>query len=207
MRIGMAMVVMVAALACAPNQPVQAAQQRTIRIYGPIQRVDGKTISVHNNDGKTVTFTATGRIVSNQPIKLSAVKAGMSVAFDTTIRDGRLVVTQFHTQPWRRPPGTFATRPLRSDAKTIRHLGWITAVKPVAGGIEMTAMHEGNKGAITVMVPNDVPYRYNNKVETAAALKPGALVMANATRGKDGKWGSGFVTVEADGNKPVRIPE
>ena len=43
--------------------------------------------------------------------------------------------------------------------------------------------------------------------ETAAALKPGMLVMATATPGDGGVLQSGFVTVEVPNAKPVRIPD
>jgi hypothetical protein len=183
------------------------AQENAVSVFGPIESVDGKTITARNGDGSRVTFDATGRIVSNQPIALSDLTAGLSVAFDTFDRNGGLFVTHVHTQGWLRAPGTFATRPLRSDPAGTRHLGVIRSVEPIDGGIRMTVDHEGGESSVTVDVLASVPILYHNREETEAALRPGILVMATAARRDDGSYGSGFVTVEVDGAKPVEIPE
>jgi hypothetical protein len=196
------------ALCGAASQLRAAAAQEEVRIYGPIQSVNGTTVTARNADGSTVTFRATGRIVSNQPIALDFLKPGLSVALDTAMRNGRTVVTHVHTQGWHRAPGTFATRPLNSDASVTRHLGRIASVEPIAGGgVRMKVAHEGGQSDVTVDVPRDLPILYHNVEQTAAALKPGMVVMANATRGNDGQLGSGFVTVEVGNDKPIRIPD
>ena len=197
---------LVAGLLCAPFVSTIEAQEETVRVYGPIQNVEGTTITARNADGAMVTFEATGRIVSNQPIELNDIMVGHSVALDTTMRDGQTIVTHVHTQPWIRAPGTFATRVLNSDSTVTRHLGRITAVEPIENGIRMQFMHEGNQGEMEVDVLGTVSILYHNRVETEAALKVNMLVMANTTRGADGKLSSGFVTVEVDGVKPVQTP-
>jgi hypothetical protein len=184
-----------------------AAEAPETRIFGPIQRADGATITARNEDGRVVTFRASGRIVSNQAIGLDFLKPGLSVALDTRTQAGKLVVTHVHTQGWARAPGTYATRPLVSDASVTRHLGKIASVEPMPGGVRMKVTHEGGKTDVTVDVPRTVPILYHNREETAAALKPGMLVMATATPGDGGVLQSGFVTVEVPNAKPVRIPD
>jgi len=189
--------------------PVQSlrAQEDAVSVYGPIESVDGKIITARNEDGNAVTFEASGRIVSNQIVTLADITPGLSVAFDTFDRDGGLLVTHVHTQGWLRAPGTFATRPLRSDPAGTRHLGVISAVEPIDNGIRMTVTHEGGESSVTVDVLNTVPILYHNREESEAVLVPGAIVMANAARGDDGTYRSGFVTVEVDGDEPLQIPE
>jgi hypothetical protein len=196
---------LLALVAAAP--PARAAAAPETRVFGPIQRVEGTTITARNEDGSPVTFKATGRIVSNQAIGLDFLKPGLSVALDTKMQQGKLLVTHVHTQGWARAPGTNGTRPLNSDAAVTRHLGKIAAVEPIAGGVRMKVTHEGGQSDVTVDVPRTVPILYHNREETAAALKPGMLVMATATPGEGGMLQSGFVTVEVPGAKPVRIPD
>ena len=187
---------------------VQAAEgQDPVRVYGAIQSVEGATITARNEDGSMVRFSATGRIVSNQPIGLEFLRPGLSVALDTTMREGKMVVTHVHTQGWERAPGTFATRPLNSDPSVTRHLGRIAAVEPLADGVRMRVIHEGGQSDVTVDVPDAVPILYHNREETANALRPGMLVMATANRGDGGQLTSGFVTVEAGTAKPIPIPD
>ena len=184
-----------------------AAEQEQVRVFGTIESVDGKTITARNEDGSTVTFEATNRIVSNQPITLAGLRAGLSVALDTVERNGRTIVTHVHTQGWDRAPDTNPTRPLNSDASVTRHLGKITTARPIAGGVELEVAHEGGQSSITVDVMGNVPIIYHNREETEAALQPGMMVMANATRGENGQFGAGFVTVEVGDAKPVQLPD
>ena len=201
LRTGLAFALLAAPLAMA------AEAQNAVRVYGPIQRAEGTTVTARNQDGSAVTFAATGRIVSNQKIGLDFLKPGLSVALDTTMRDGKMVVTHVHTQGWDRAPGTFATRPLNSDASVTRHLGKIAAVEPIADGVRMKVTHEGGRSEVTVDVPRTLPILYHNREETAASLRPGMLVMATANRGEGGQLSSGFVTVEVAGAKPVQLPD
>jgi hypothetical protein len=187
--------------------PTRAADAPETKIFGPIQRVEGDHITARNENGASVSFRATGRIVSNQPVRLDFLKPGLSVALDTRTVAGRLVVTHVHTQEWARAPGTYGTRPLNSDASVTRHLGRIASVEPIAGGVRMKVTHEGGKTDVTVDVPQNVPVLYHNREERPAQLKPGMLVMATATPGEGGVLQSGFVTVEVPGARPVRIPD
>src|SRR5688572_22545162 len=157
MRTGLAFALLAAPLAMA------AEAQNAVRVYGPIQRAEGTTVTARNQDGSAVTFAATGRIVSNQKIGLDFLKPGLSVALDTTMRDGKMVVTHVHTQGWDRAPGTFATRPLNSDASVTRHLGKIAAVEPIANGVRMKVTHEGGRSDVTVDVPRTLPILYHNR--------------------------------------------
>jgi len=184
----------------------QEDQEDVVQVYGPVETVTDNYITAKNADGLLVTFEATGRIVSNQPIALSDITEGLSVAFDTFEEDGELVVTHVHTQAWQRAPGTFATRPLRSDPDGTRHLGVITSVEPIENGIRMAVTHEGGESSVEVDVLNTVPILYHNREEDISAVEVGALVMATVTRGEDNLYRSGFVTIEVDGVEPVRVP-
>jgi hypothetical protein len=186
---------------------LQAQEDTRIRaVYGPVESIRGVYITAKNADGLLVTFEPTGRIVSNQPITVSDVRAGQSVAFDTFEEGGELVVTHVHTQDWLRAPGTFATRPLRSDPDGTRHLGVITSVEPIENGIRMAVTHEGGESSVEVDVLNTVEILYHNRVEELSAVAPEAMIMATVTRGDDGVYRSGFVTLEVDGVRPVQVP-
>ncbi len=188
------------------NISVLHAQEDVVQVYGPVESITDNYITAINADGLLVTFEPTGRIVSNQPITLDEITEGLSVAFDTFEEDGELVVTHVHTQAWLRAPGTFATRPLRSNPEGTRHLGVITSVEPIENGIRMAVTHEGGESSVEVDVLNTVPILYHNREEEIGALEVGALVMANVTRGDDNLYRSGFVTIEVDGVEPVRVP-
>lgn len=181
-------------------------EEDVVQVYGPVETITDHYITARNADGLVVTFEATGRIVSNQPISLSDISAGQSVAFDTFEENGALVVTHVHTQNWQRAPGTFATRPLRSNPEGTRHLGVITSVEPIENGIRMAVTHEGGESNVVVDVLDSVPILYHNREEDIGALEVGALVMATVTRGDDNLYRSGFVTIEVDGVEPVRVP-
>ena len=186
---------------------LQAQEEtRILAVYGPVEAIRGVYITAKNADGLLVTFEPTGRVVSNQPITVSDVRAGQSVAFDTFEEGGELVVTHVHTQDWLRAPGTFATRPLRSDPDGTRHLGVITSVEPIENGIRMAVAHEGGESSVEVDVLNTVEILYHNRVEELSAVAPDAMIMATVTRGDDGVYRSGFVTVEVDGVRPVQVP-
>ncbi len=183
-----------------------AHAQDALAVFGPVQNIQGPYVTAKNADGLLVTFEPSGRIVSNQAITVNDIRAGQSVAFDTFEEGGELVVTHVHTQDWLRAPGTFATRPLRSDPDGTRHLGVITAVTPIENGIRMAVTHEGGESSVEVDVLNTVPILYHNRVEEFSAVERGALIMANVARGDDGVYRSGFVTLEVDGVEPVRVP-
>jgi hypothetical protein len=182
------------------------AQEANLAVYGLVEKIQGPYVTAKNADGLLVTFEPSGRIVSNQPITVNDIRAGQSVAFDTYDEGGELVVTHVHTQDWLRAPGTFSTRPLRSDPDGTRHLGVVTSVEPIENGIRMAVTHEGGESSVVVDVLNTVPVLYHNRVEELGAVQPGALIMANVARGDDGVYRSGFVTVEVEDVKPVRLP-
>jgi hypothetical protein len=70
----------------------------------------------------------------------------------------------------------------------------------------MAVTHEGGESSVEVDVLDSVPILYHNRVEEIGAVERGALVMANVTRGEDGTYRSGFVTIEVDGVEPVQVP-
>jgi hypothetical protein len=183
------------------------AAEDEIRVFGPIQNVEGKAITARNADGTLVTFEASGRIVSNQPIALNEMTPGMSIALDTVMEGDRLVVPHVHTQSWARAPGTRPTRPLGSDPSATRHLGRIAEVTPIEGGVRMKVTHEGEQSEIVVDVLYTVPILYHNREEPDSAIKVGSIVMAVVAPNENGRLASGFVTIEVGAAAPVVIPD
>lgn len=181
-------------------------EEDVVQVYGPVETVTDHYITVRNPDGLVITFEATGRIVSNQPITVNDISAEQSVAFDTIEENGALVVTHVHTQNWARAPGTYATRPLRSNPDVTRHLGVITSVEPIENGIRMAVTHEGGESNVVVDVLDSVPILYHNREEDIDALEVGARVMATVTRGDDNLYRSGFVTIQVGDAEPVQLP-
>jgi hypothetical protein len=70
----------------------------------------------------------------------------------------------------------------------------------------MAVTHEGGESSVEVDVLNTVPILYHNRVEELSAVAPDAMIMATVTRGDDGVYRSGFVTLEVDGVRPVQVP-
>ncbi len=206
MRFVMLMGGLVAALMTASLSPGNAAEDE-IRVFGPIQSVEGKTITARNADGTSVSFEVSGRLVSNQPIALNEMTPGMSVALDTIAEGERLVVTHVHTQSWARGPGANATRPLVSDPSVTRHLGRIAEITPIEGGVRMKVIHEGGQSEVVVDILDTVPILYHNREEPDAALQVGNIVMASVSPDENGRMASGFVTVEVGDAAPIVIPD
>lgn len=182
-----------------------AQEAKPVHIYGPIAKVDGQAITVKDKNGKPVSFdmTPNARIVSNVPIEIGDIKAGDYIAIDTVKKGGKDVAIQAHIQEFAHGANAANQRPMMTHKGATRSLGQVTSVKTVKDGIEVDVT--GTKGGEMdfVLTPNIV--RYRNEVESASDLKPGTLLMTNATEGKGGKLRSGFITIAKNGHKPVDI--
>ena len=178
------------------------AQNMPVRIYGPITKIEGRTVTAMNRDGQTVSFDLApqGRIVTNEPIDVRVIKAGDVIAIDEVM--GKVI--QAHTQAFGHGAAAPAHRPLATNPAATRYLGVVTAVAPANGGVNVTVELEKNGGKMQAELTNNIVH-YRNETESTADLKPGLIVMANANRTAGGKLLSGFTTIEKDGHKPVDI--
>jgi hypothetical protein len=178
------------------------AQNAATRIYGTIQKVDGRTVTAMSKDGQTVSFEVApqGRIVSNEPLDVKTIKAGDVIAIDEAM--GKPI--QAHTQAFAHGANAPAHRKLETNPEATRYLGIVAAAMPTAGGVRVTVDLHKNGGKMEAELTNNIVH-YRNETESVTDLKPGLTVMANATRGSDGKLVSGFTTVEKGGHKPVDI--
>ena len=97
------------------------AQTMPVRIYGPITKIEGRTVTTMNRDGQTVSFDLApqGRIVTNEPIDVRTIKAGDVIAFDEVM--GKVI--QAHTQAF----GHGANAPPHRRLRPIRRRPAISA--------------------------------------------------------------------------------
>lgn len=180
------------------------AQNAAVRIYGPIISVDGRTLTVTNmrDGGHTISFDLSpqGRIVSNEPLDVRTIKSGDVIAIDQEM--GKPI--QAHTQAFAHGANAPAQRKMDTKPNAIRYLGVVSAAQPTENGVKVTVDLEKNGGKLQAELTNTIVH-YRNETETAAAVKPGQVVMANANRGADGKLVSGFTTIEKNFHWPVDI--
>jgi hypothetical protein len=190
-----ALTISLATLALAQNAPV--------RIYGPIIGMEGRTLTVTNiRDGNTISFELApqGRIVSNEPLNVRTIKAGDVIAIDEVM--GKPI--QAHTQAFAHGANAPAQRKLVTNPNGTRYLGVVSAATPTANGVKVTVDLQKNGGKMEAEFDNYIVH-YRNETETVAAVTPGQFVMANATRGPDGKFVSAFTTIEKNFHRPVDI--
>jgi len=190
-----ALTILVAAPALAQNAPV--------RIYGPIIGMEGRVLTVTNlRDGNTMSLEIApqGRIVSNEPLNVRTIKAGDVIAIDEVM--GKPI--QVHTQAFAHGANAPAQRKLVTNPNATRYLGVVSAATPTANGVKVTVDLQKNGGKMEAEFDNYIVH-YRNETETMAAVTPGQFVMANATRGPDGKLVSAFTTIEKNFHRPVDI--
>jgi hypothetical protein len=178
------------------------AQDVPVRIYGPIVSIEGRTLTVTNRDGHTISFDLApqGRIVSNEPLDVRTVKAGDVIAIDQDM--GKPI--QAHTQAFAHGANAPAQRKLVTNPNATRYLGVVNAVEPTASGVKLTVDLQKNGGKMQVELTNNIVH-YRNETESMAEVKPGQFVMANANRGEGGKLVSGFTTIEKNFHRPIDI--
>lgn len=178
------------------------AQNMPVRIYGPITKIEGSTVTATNRDGQTVSFDLApqGRIVANEPLDVRTIKTGDVIAVDEVM--GKPI--QVHTQAFAHGANAPAHRPLETNPAATRYLGVVMAAAPTNNGANVTVDLQKNGGKMQAELTNNIVH-YRNETESMADLKPGLIVMANANRAAGGKLVSGFTTIEKDGHKPVDI--
>ena len=190
-----ALTILMAAPALAQNAPV--------RIYGPIIGMEGRVLTVTNlRDGNTMSLEIApqGRIVSNEPLNVRTIKAGDVIAIDEVM--GKPI--QVHTQAFAHGANAPAQRKLVTNPNATRYLGVVSAATPTANGVKVTVDLQKNGGKMEAEFDNYIVH-YRNETETMDAVTPGQFVLANATRGPDGKLVSAFTTIEKNFHRPVDI--
>jgi hypothetical protein len=195
----------IATALCLSFTAVAQAQDARVHVYGPITKVEGRTVTVMNRDGQTVTFdlAAQGRIASDQPLDVKTIKAGDRIAFSEIM--GKPV--QVDTQPFPHGAGAQGKRPLRNNANGTRYLGVVTAATPTANGIKVAVDLQKDAGKIEAALTNDIAIRFTHEPETLADVKPGLTILANPARNAEGKLASGFNQIEKNGHKPIDLDD
>lgn len=190
-----------AALALCGALPAMA-QNAPVRIYGPIVSIEGRSLTVTNRDGHTISFDLApqGRIVSNEPLDVRTIKAGDVIAIDEEL--GKPI--QAHTQAFAHGANAPAQRKMVTNPNATRFLGVVTAAELTANGIKVTVDLQKNGGKMQAELTNNIVH-YRNETESMAEVKPGQFVMANANRGDNGKLVSGFTTIEKNFHRPINI--
>jgi hypothetical protein len=193
----------IATALCLSFMATTQAQNARVHVYGPITKVEGRTVTVMNRDGQTVTFDLAeqGRIVSDQPLDVKTIKAGDSIAFSEVMGKP----TQVDTQPFPHGAGARGKQPLRDNPAGMRYLGVVTAATPTANGIKVTVNLQKDAGKVEAELTNDIPIRFIHQPETLGDVKPGVTILANPTRNAEGKLASGFNQIETKGHKPIDL--
>ncbi len=190
-----------AALALCCAGPAMA-QNAPVRIYGPIVSIEGRTLTVTNRDGHTISFDLApqGRIVSNEPLDVRTIRPGDVIAIDEEM--GKPI--QAHTQAFAHGANAPAQRKLAANPNATRYLGVVNAAERTANSVKLTIDLQKNGGKMQAELTNTILH-YRNETETMAEVKPGQFVMANANRGDNGKLVSGFTTIEKNFHRPIDI--
>ena len=193
----------VATALCLSFTAAIAAQSERVHVYGPITKVEGRTVTVMNGNGQTVTFelAADGRIVSDQPLDVKTIKVGDAIAFSEVMGKP----TQVDTQPFPHGAGAPGKAPLRNNAGGMRYLGMVTAAAPTANGIKVKVTLQKNAGEVETELTNNIAIRFIHQPETLADVKPGVTILANPSRNAEGKLSSGFNQIETHGHKPIDL--
>jgi hypothetical protein len=194
---------LVATALCLSVTAAQAAQNGRVHVYGPITRVEGRTVTAMNGDGRTVTFDLApdGRIVSDQPLDVKTIKTGDSIAFSEV--NGK--PAQVDTQPFPHGAGAPGKAPVRGNPNGMRYLGVVTAATPTANGIKIAVTLQKNAGTTEAELTNDIAIRFIHQPETLADVKPGVTILANPSPNAEGKLSSGFSQIEKSGHKPIDL--
>jgi hypothetical protein len=193
----------IATALCLSFTAATQAQNERVHVYGPITKVEGRTVTVMNRDGQTVTFdmATAGRIVSDQPLDVKTIKAGDSIAFSEVMGKP----AQVDTQPFPHGANARGKQPLRDNPAGTRYLGVVTAATPTANGIKIAVNLQKDAGKVEAELTNDIAVRFTHQPQSLGDVKPGLTILANPTRNAEGKLTSGFNQIEMNGHKPIDL--
>jgi len=193
----------IATALCLSFAAAAPAQNARVHVYGTITKVEGRTVTVMNQDGKTVTFdlAADGRIVSDQPLDVKTIKIGDSIAFSEVMGKPE----QVDTQPFPHGAGARGKAPLRNNPAGMRYLGVVTAATPTAKGIKLSVDLQKGAGKVETELTNDIAIRFTHQPQSLGDVKPGQTILANPSPNAEGKLSSGFNQIEIDSHKPIDL--
>ena len=196
---------LIATALCLSFTAAAQAQNARVHVYGPITKVEGRTVTVMNRNGQTVTFdmAADGRIVSDQPLDVKTIKVGDSIAFSEIMGKP----AQVDTQPFPHGANAPGKQPLRNNPAGTRYLGVVTSATPTANGIKVSVNLQKNAGKAEAELTNDIAIRFTHEPETLADVKPGVTILANPSPNAQGKLTSGFNQIEKNGHKPIDLDD
>jgi len=195
----------IATALCLSLTAAAQAQNMRVHVYGPITKVEGRTVTATNSDGQTVSFDLApqGRIVSDQPLDVKSVKTGDAIAFSEIMGKP----AQVDTQPFPHGANAPGKQPLRNNPGGTRYIGVVTAATPTDKGIKVTVNLQKNAGKIETELTNDIAVRFTHEPESMADVKPGLTILANPNRNAEGKLTSGFSQIEKNGHKPIDLDD
>jgi hypothetical protein len=190
-------------LSFAAAAQAQNARAR-VHVYGPITKVEGRTVTAMNKDGQTVTFEMAeqGRIVSDQPLDVRTIRTGDRIAFSEV--SGKPVQVDTQRFPHGNPNGP-GKGPMRNNPAGTHYLGEVTAATPTANGIRIAVKLNGNSGNVEAELTNDIAIRFSHETESLVDVKPGMIILANPAPNAAGKLSSGFNQIEMYGAKPIDL--
>jgi hypothetical protein len=193
---------------------VACAQPAGERIAGNVTAVEGDDLVIKGQTGAAtrVHLGKDTRVSVRAPISVSQLQPGMYVAITSVPQaDGTLLASELRVFPesqrglaeGHRPmsgqPGSTMTNAtisnIASAGSTPRNSvtnATITAYSAAEGGRRLTVTYKD--GEKVVLLPDNVPVMLT-EIGDRALLKPGAHVVAYATRAADGGWTSERVSV------------
>ena len=192
-----AAIALIATAAAAQNNPPNP------RIYGTILAVNTNEFMVQGEDGKvyTIALDKGSRVVADSKLTADGIKPGDHFASDLEKAGDGWRSTVGHTQD--EPFGNNALwfRPIQGKPGMMRILGIVESVTPDAGGARVKVKYD--MGELEFQVPSDITL-FHVSFDGPSLLKPNAAVNAVYDEAPDGTKTGRFVTVEKNGDKPIR---
>ncbi len=179
-----------------------SAQQQTVRIRGPIEKVDGNTVVVKTADGaaQTLTLTADAVIVGVVKASLAEIKPGSFVGSAAMPQpDGSQKALEVHIFAESQRGTGEGHRPYTVPNSTMTN-GTVGDMVTATGAGTLTVKYK--EGEKKIVVGPDVPIvRY--EVSDRSELKPGVHIAAlNAVKKADGSIEAPRLNVGRDGVVP-----
>jgi hypothetical protein len=158
--------------------------QTPTRVRGIISHVDGNTLSVKSDNGKSVSVQLAEKteIVFTQPIKITDIQQGDFLGVTSSKReDGSLTAFEIRRFPKPVNPGH---RPFAGHSDQTMTNATVAAMAQSATGRELTVTYEG--GSQKIVVPENASISMLVPGERSQ-LKPGAAVNLTALTAEGGK--------------------
>lgn len=193
-----------AALACVlfGALPAAAQQPPPSRIRGTIESVDGAVLTVKSRDGAELKLVMPDKVSVSGIVKisLSDIKAGSYIGVTGLPQaDGSQKAVEIHLFPEAMRGTGEGSRPWDLRPNSSMTNAAVDQMVSAADGNKLTLKYKG--GEKVIVVTPDTPivtYAPGDKSE----LKPGAKIIAFATRKDDGSYDAPRISVGRDGLTP-----